>query len=131
MSVFSRVGAAEARAHLAEAKRGDRGIQFTFTHLDDAPVNLYGLRISEEIYSKRAKGQRAEMATLALSIPVQTGLLPQTDSARPIRFGDKIEWPLSSGRILFVASVAIAENSNGYIFEVTCNEKKMSNLGVS
>lgn len=131
-AAFDDVGEAEAIAILAEAKAGDRGIIFGFSHLGAAEVTLYGLLVSKKLGSDRPNpGRSVETGKMQIVIPKQTNFsLPMSTNQRPICRGDAIQWPASSSRYFYVESDSdMQELSAGYAIQVQVLERKTKTIG--
>jgi hypothetical protein len=56
-------------------------------------------------------------------------ITPVLSPSKPITVGDRIEYPISSGRYFFVSD-DISQLANGYIYVVPCTEHKSLTMGV-
>ena len=129
MSTFSEIGAAESKGTLAEAKA--IGKQIGFVHRALAAVTLDALIIYQGLNKELIRQRMVEVGIIVVRIPVQTGFAVMTTNARPVTEGDRIEFPLNSGRYFRVNQEEdIKQDANGYDFIVKAVEQKTLTWGV-
>lgn len=129
MSMEDKIGAAEAKAILAEARALHP--QITFTHRGEDAVDLYALVEDERIGGRRDGGRQASTGAMQLLIPNQTGFAAKmTSDERPVVSGDTIEYPKASGRVFRVQdNNDIVPLSQGYVYRVLVHEAKTLAIG--
>ncbi len=118
MSAFARIGAAEARACLAEARA--LGITGTFSHRGAAGVALKVLIIANKNVSSEQNGITTEQRALILKIPTQTGFAKPTTDVEPITPGDSFTY---MSRVHYAVN-PIEKNVYGTVYKVMFVEDK-------
>jgi hypothetical protein len=135
MEVFDRIGKDLGAAELQVAKA--IGVQIGFQHRQQLQVPLYAQILSQEhdsLYS--SSGRLTQTASTTFFIPVQPpafsgysgysgaqGVSACSGVGKSITNGDRIEYPLYSGRYYWVEA-PIRTIHNGYLYEVIATEIK-------
>ena len=135
MDVFYRLGKDLGAAELEVAKA--IGVQIGFQHRQQLQVPLYAQVLSQEHDSLyNSLGRLTQTASTTFFIPVQAptfsgysgfsggnGISACSGTIKSITNGDRIEWPLYSGRYYWVET-PIRTIHNGYLYEVVATEQK-------
>ena len=127
-TVYDLIGQAEALGAYVEAQV--IGKQIKLSHRGGSDVTLDCNILGQGIGKLEIGGRLMETGTLDFEIPVQPGFAVMSTNARPITEGDRVEFPVGSGRYFFVeASTDIEQASNGYRYKVRAYERKTFNFG--
>jgi hypothetical protein len=129
MSAFDAIGQAGAAGVLATAV--SMGTRISLQHRSGTAATLYAEILSQAIGGMRMRGAGVEEGTLVVMIPVQSGFAVMTGTTRPVTVGDRIEYPLSSGRYFWIDDdTDIEQLDNGYVFKVQAHEHKTGTVGI-
>lgn len=135
MDVFYRLGKDLGAAELEVAKA--IGVQIGFQHRQALQVPLYAQILTQEHDSLyNSTGRLSQTASVTFFIPVQPpafsgysgfsgaqGISACSGTGKSITNGDRIEWPIGSGRYYWVET-PIRTIHNGYLYEVIATENK-------
>jgi len=129
MTAFEQIGSGLATADLAVARA--IGIIVAFTHRAEAPVNISCQLVEETSGNDEPqRGRFLQWTNLKLVIPVQSGITRDLDATRQaIIGGDKIEYPLGSGRLFYVMPDELKKIHNGYSYLCVARSEKTLTLG--
>jgi hypothetical protein len=138
-SARNAIGAGLAKAELAVAKA--TGVQLGISHRSSDPAAFWGTVLEERVSFEPGQGHRQmEVLTVEFLIPAQSPeavdgydgeitIFPMTADAKPLTEGDRIEYPISSGRYLHVVDVPKVTH-HGYCYHVTAESSKSLAAGV-
>lgn len=130
MSAYGQIGDACAAGELAAAQAC--GVQISLSHRGATAATLWATVLEQGIgVDESTPGRQVERGVLLLAIPAQSGFAAMTGSARPITGGDRIEYPLSSGRYFWVTEDPIKMEPEGHVFTVTAIERKTLTQGIA
>lgn len=128
-SAFDQIGEAGAAATLAAAQA--MGVRISLQHRSGEAATLWAEIIGQVLGAMQLPGVESEAGVLMVLIPVQTGFAVMTSTTRPVTIGDRIEYPLSSGRYFWVEYESdIEQLDNGYVYRVQAREHKSITVGV-
>ena len=137
-SVRPRLGADLAKAELAVAKA--TGVEIGLSHRGSDMSSFWATVLEERVEFQPATDYRTwEVVTVEFLIPVQDeslasgydgglDIFAMTADAKPITENDKIEYPVNSGRFLYVTDVPKVTHE-GYVYNVTAVSNKSLTTG--
>lgn len=129
-TVYDLIGQGASKAELAVSKACGQVVGFV--HRNDAGMALHAQFVDRKVnVSEQQRGRMTERSEYTILLPEQTALTGYagytgtgffaqgTGVARPVTEGDQVEYPINSGRLLFV-KLPVQEIHNGHSWIIKC-----------